>query len=75
VTCDLRLNEPRYAKLQNIMKAKKVELQHFTTEELGVSVEPHVEVLEVNEPSKRAAGIKVQSSEGVVDKLKKLSVI
>jgi len=75
VTCDLRLNEPRYAKLQNIMKAKKVELQRFTPEELGVSVSQHVKTVEVNEPPKRAAGIKVREPQELVEKLKKLGAI
>jgi len=75
VTCDLRLNEPRYAKLQNIMKAKKIELQRYTPKELGVDIAPHVKPVEVNEPSKRAAGVKVQSTQEAVDKLKAFGVI
>jgi electron transfer flavoprotein beta subunit len=70
VTCDLRLNEPRYAKLQNIMKAKKMEIQRTTPEELGVDVTPHVQVLEVNEPPQRVAGVKVQTVQELVDRLK-----
>ena len=70
VTTDLRLNEPRYASLPNIMKAKKKPLDVLTPEELGVDLSPTVEVLKVEAPAERAAGIKVESVEQLVDKLK-----
>jgi electron transfer flavoprotein beta subunit len=70
VTTDLRLNEPRYASLPNIMKAKKKQLDVFTPEELGVDMTPTVEVLTVEAPAERQAGIKVESVEQLVDKLK-----
>ncbi|HAL41500.1 MAG TPA: electron transfer flavoprotein subunit beta [Gammaproteobacteria bacterium] len=70
VTTDLRLNEPRYASLPNIMKAKKKPLDVLTPEELGVDLTPTVEVLSVEAPAERAAGIKVESVEELVNKLK-----
>ena len=70
VTTDLRLNEPRYASLPNIMKAKKKPLDVVTPDELGVDVTPTVEVLSVEPPAEREAGIKVESVEELVDKLK-----
>jgi electron transfer flavoprotein beta subunit len=70
VTTDLRLNEPRYASLPNIMKAKKKPLDVLTPEELGVDLTPTVEVLSVEAPAERTAGIKVESVEELVNKLK-----
>lgn len=70
VTTDLRLNEPRYASLPNIMKAKKKPLDKTTPEELGVDVKATVETLRVEPPAEREAGIKVESVEELVDKLK-----
>jgi electron transfer flavoprotein beta subunit len=70
VTTDLRLNEPRYASLPNIMKAKKKPLDMITPDELGVDITPSVEVLSVEPPAERQAGIKVESVEELVDKLK-----
>lgn len=70
VTTDLRLNEPRYASLPNIMKAKKKQLDVFTPDELGVSVTSHLTTLKVEPPPERQAGIKVESVEELVDKLK-----
>ncbi len=70
ITTDLRLNEPRYASLPNIMKAKKKPLDVLTPDELGVDLTPTVEVLSVEPPAERAAGIKVESVEQLVDKLK-----
>lgn len=70
VTTDLRLNEPRYASLPNIMKAKKKPLDVVTPEELGVDLTPSIEVLSVEPPAERKAGIKVESVEALVDKLK-----
>ena len=70
VTTDLRLNEPRYASLPNIMKAKKKPLDVLTPDELGVDLAPTVEILSVEAPAERQAGIKVESVEQLVDKLK-----
>ena len=70
VSTDLRLNEPRYASLPNIMKAKKKQLDVISPEELGVDMTPTVEVLSVEPPAEREAGIKVESIEELVDKLK-----
>ena len=70
VSTDLRLNEPRYASLPNIMKAKKKQLDVMSPEELGVDMTPSVEVLSVEPPAEREAGIKVESIEELVDKLK-----
>lgn len=70
LTTDLRLNEPRYPALPNMMKAKKKPIEPLTPEELGVDVSPRYEILEVAEPPARAAGVKVGSVEELVDKLK-----
>ncbi|SUB00686.1 Electron transfer flavoprotein small subunit [Pannonibacter phragmitetus] len=70
VTADLRLNEPRYASLPNIMKAKKKPLVQQTPEELGVDIAPRLRVLRVEEPSIRAAGVKVANVAELLDKLK-----
>ncbi|MCR8921762.1 electron transfer flavoprotein subunit beta/FixA family protein [Dasania sp. GY-MA-18] len=70
VTTDLRLNEPRYAKLPNIMKAKKKPLDVLTPEELAVDVAPRLTTVKVEPPAERAAGIKVESVAELVDKLK-----
>ena len=70
ITTDLRLNEPRYASLPNIMKAKKKPLDTVTPDELGVDLAPTVEVLSVEPPAEREAGIKVETVEELVDKLK-----
>ncbi|MDS9469554.1 electron transfer flavoprotein subunit beta/FixA family protein [Paracoccus sp. MBLB3053] len=70
VTADLRLNEPRYASLPNIMKAKKKPLDQKSPEDFGVSVEPRLTVLRVEEPATRAAGIKVANVTELLDKLK-----
>ena len=70
VTADLRLNEPRYASLPNIMKAKKKPVETLKPEDLGVDVTPRLTTLKVVEPPKRSAGIKVGSVAELVDKLK-----
>ena len=70
VTTDLRLNEPRYASLPNIMKAKKTPLETFSPSDLGVEVQSHVTLVSVKPPAERSAGIKVESVEQLVDKLK-----
>ena len=69
VTTDLRLNEPRYASLPNIMKAKKKPIDRLTPDELGVDTAPRLEVLSVVEPEKRAGGVKVESVAELVGKL------
>ena len=70
VTTDLRLNEPRYAKLPNIMKAKRKPLDTITVDSLGVTLKQHQKVLKVTPPAERQAGIMVASVEELVDKLK-----
>ena len=70
ITTDLRLNEPRYVTLPNIMKAKKNQLDTFSTEDLGVDVTPRLSVLKVVEPAARKAGIVVPDVATLVDKLK-----
>ena len=70
VTVDLRLNEPRYVTLPNIMKAKKKPLEVLKPEDLGVDVTPRIKTLKVCEPPKRSAGIKVADVAALVDKLK-----
>ncbi|MEJ2767731.1 electron transfer flavoprotein subunit beta/FixA family protein [Mycetohabitans sp. B46] len=70
VTTDLRLNEPRYVTLPNIMKAKKKPLETVTPQTLGVDVAPRLKTLKVAEPPKRSAGVKVPDVATLVDKLK-----
>ena len=70
VTVDLRLNEPRYASLPNIMKAKKKPLEELTADALDVDITPRLTVLKVEEPASRSAGVRVQSAAELVDKLK-----
>jgi electron transfer flavoprotein beta subunit len=70
ITTDLRLNEPRYVTLPNIMKAKKKPLETFKPEDLGVDVTPRIKTLKVVEPPVRSAGIKVADVAALVDKLK-----
>ena len=70
ITTDLRLNEPRYVTLPNIMKAKKKQLDVFKPEDLGVDVTPRLKTLKVTEPAKRGAGIKVPDVATLVDKLR-----
>ncbi len=70
VATDLRLNEPRYASLPNIMKAKKKPLDTLTADELGVDISPRVTLVKVSPPPQRQAGIKVESVDELVDKLK-----
>ncbi|HHF7365038.1 TPA: electron transfer flavoprotein subunit beta/FixA family protein [Legionella bozemanae] len=69
VSTDLRLNEPRYASLPNIMKAKKKPLEDLELDKLGLSLKKHVEVLKVTEPDARSAGVKVESVAALLDKL------
>ncbi len=70
ITVDLRLNEPRYASLPNIMKAKRKPLDEKTAEDYGVSVTPRLEIIKTVEPAERAAGIIVNSVDDLVEKLK-----
>jgi electron transfer flavoprotein beta subunit len=70
VTADLRLNEPRYASLPNIMKAKRKPLETLTPADLGVEVKAHTKLLQVEPPPERSAGIKVADVAELVDKLK-----
>lgn len=70
VTSDLRLNEPRYVKLPNIMKAKKKPLDTMTPDELGVDVAPRLKLLKVAEPPEREGGVKVADVDELVDKLR-----
>ncbi|MEA3050065.1 MAG: electron transfer flavoprotein beta subunit [Sphingomonadales bacterium] len=75
VTTDLRLNEPRYASLPNIMKAKSKPLAQKTPADYGVDTAPRLETLSVREPSKREAGIKVQSVDELIDRLRTAGVV
>jgi len=70
MTTDLRLNEPRYASLPNIMKAKKKPIDEKTPADYGVDVTPRLKVLKVTEPEKRKAGVKVKTVAELLDKLK-----
>lgn len=70
ITTDLRLNEPRYAKLPDIMKAKKKQLDVVEPSELGVDFSPRLEIVKVTEPEQRSGGVKVESVDELVDKLK-----
>jgi len=70
ITCDLRLNEPRYASLPNIMKAKKKPLEQIIANDLGIDTKPRIEQIKVEEPPKRKAGIKVANVAELVNKLK-----
>ena len=75
VTTDLRLNEPRYASLPNIMKAKAKKIDSKTPADYGVDATPRLSILKVVEPSKRVAGVKVKTVDELVDKLKVLGAI
>jgi electron transfer flavoprotein beta subunit len=75
VTTDLRLNEPRYASLPNIMKAKSKPLAQKTPEHYGVDIAPRLTTLKVTEPPKRSAGVKVGSVDELIDKLRETGVV
>jgi len=75
VTTDLRLNEPRYASLPNIMKAKSKPLATKTPDDYGVDIRPRLTTLKVAEPPKRQAGVKVGSVDELIDKLRETGVI
>ena len=70
ITTDLRLNEPRYASLPNIMKAKRKPLEELSLEELGVNIETKVNTIKVESPPERQEGVKVETVDQLVDKLK-----
>ena len=70
MTSDLRLNEPRYASLPNIMKAKQKPLESLNAEELGIDLNPRISTVKVSPPPEREAGIIVESIDELVDKLK-----
>jgi electron transfer flavoprotein beta subunit len=75
VTVDLRLNEPRYASLPNIMKAKKKPMEEKTPADLGVDIAPRLTIVSTGEPDARAAGIKVSSVDELVEKLKEVGAV
>jgi electron transfer flavoprotein beta subunit len=75
VTTDLRLNEPRYASLPNIMKAKSKPLAQKTPEDYGIDIAPRLTTLKVVEPPKRTAGVKVGSVDELIDKLRETGVV
>ncbi|WP_136439876.1 electron transfer flavoprotein subunit beta/FixA family protein [Pacificoceanicola onchidii] len=75
VTVDLRLNEPRYASLPNIMKAKKKPLEEKTAADYGVDVTPRLEIVKTTEPAERAAGIKVADVDELIAKLKEAGAV
>ncbi len=75
VTADLRLNEPRYASLPNIMKAKKKPLEEKTAADFGVDTAPRLEVVKTTEPEQRKAGVKVANVDELVEKLKEAGAI
>ncbi|PLW25410.1 hypothetical protein PCANC_10231 [Puccinia coronata f. sp. avenae] len=75
LTTDLRLNEPRYASLPNIMKAKKKPITTYTAEQLGINTQPTLKVLKVEEPPARKGGQKVADVDAMVEKLKELGAI
>ena len=70
LTTDLRLNEPRYASLPNIMKAKKKVIVEKTPDEYGIDIAPRLEILEISEPPKRSAGVIVPDTETLLEKLR-----
>ena len=75
ITTDLRLNEPRYVKLPDIMKAKSKPMEKIEIDSLGVDLTPRFNTLKVETPSKREAGIKVENVDQLIEELKKKQVI
>lgn len=75
VTTDLRLNEPRYASLPNIMKAKSKPIANKSVEDYGVDITPRLEILKVEEPPKRSAGVKVEDVDALIAKLKEMGAL
>ncbi|ETO10256.1 Electron transfer flavoprotein subunit beta [Reticulomyxa filosa] len=74
ITCDLRLNEPRFATLQNIMKAKKKPLEEINLDDMGIKYAPNVEYLEIKEPPPRKGGALVENVEELFEKLKAMKI-
>merc|ERR550537_8867 len=70
ITADLRLNEPRYATLPNLMKAKKKKMEVIEADSLGVDLKPRLEILKVEDPPTRQGGVKVADVDELIDKLK-----
>ena len=70
ISTDLRLNEPRYASLPNIMKAKKKPIQQLSVKELNINIENRLNILKVEEPTKRQSGVMLQTVDELVEKLK-----
>ena len=70
ITCDLRLNTPRYATLPNVMKAKRKKIEVIEAKDLGVEIEPKLEVVKVEEPPKRKPGVILETVDELVDKLR-----
>jgi electron transfer flavoprotein beta subunit len=70
ISTDLRLNEPRYASLPNIMKAKKKPIQQVSIEDLNIKIENRLNILKVEEPNKRQSGVMLKTVDELVDKLK-----
>jgi len=75
LSADLRLNQPRFAKLQNIMKVRKKPIERYTPQDLGVDITPRYSVLSVDEPPSRKAGVKVGSVQDLVSKLREKGVL
>eukprot|EP01012_Entosiphon_sulcatum_P065138 TRINITY_DN939_c0_g1_i1.p1 TRINITY_DN939_c0_g1~~TRINITY_DN939_c0_g1_i1.p1 ORF type:complete len:281 (+),score=58.03 TRINITY_DN939_c0_g1_i1:80-844(+) len=75
VSCDLRLNQPRYAKLPDIMKAKKKPLEEITIASLGIDVDPRIQIVDISDPPQRKGGVKVKTIEELVEKLTEAKVI
>jgi electron transfer flavoprotein beta subunit len=75
ITADLRLNEPRYATLPNIMKAKKKPLSKMSPDDLGIDIKPHLQVVSVEDPPVREAGSKVENVDELITKLKEAGVV
>ena len=69
-TCDLRLNKPRFSKVQDIIKAKKKPVESVKLADLGLDIEPRLEVISINEPPKRKGGVKLASVDELISKLK-----
>jgi electron transfer flavoprotein beta subunit len=75
ISCDLRLNQPRFAKLQDIMKANRKPIEKKTLEQLGVDTTPRLKTISVEEPPRKKAGVKVSSVQELVEKLKNEGLI
>lgn len=75
VTCDLRLNEPRFVKLSNVMKAKKKKIETIDVSSFDLDLAPRIDILSVTEPPKRTAGVMVSSVDELVEKLRSAKVL